>query len=152
MKSKLRLMLSVTIVGLIGSAYATCYLPQVVVCLGLGDSPSGNFVKTCSGSGTVTYAYQIVADETAYRTDVYSVTRGGYDSHDIGGAGYYCDGSSQDSANFNTSPSSVGFLAHYIDPCNGSRITGVNNASGSTPFTVTFSSPSVVQTTSMACH
>lgn len=149
MKNKINITLTVAILGILWSAYGTCYLNKVVLCVGNGDS-AASFSKTCSGSGTVTFSYAVVADEAAYRFDVYSVTEGGLKTIDLNAANTYaCDGISKNPNEFFSKPDSgLGFLAHYIDPCNGTRITGLNQGGGTFPFNVTFSSPFA---TSSAC-
>jgi hypothetical protein len=141
MKSKLNVILAVTILGILGSAYGTCYLNRVVLCVGNGNT-AASFSKTCAGSGTVTFSYAVIADEAAYKFDAYSVTLGGLKTQDwnvVDAGGFFCDGINENTI-FNYYPANnAGFSAHYIDPCNGTRITGYNNGAVF-PFNITFSS------------
>jgi len=142
MKRKLNMALTIAILGILGTAYGTCYLNKVVLCVGTGDSVA-SFSTTCSGSGTATFSYAVIADEGAWRFDVYSVTRGGLHTEDLNitKSGFYCDNSTSNPF-FNDTPyQNYGFNAHYIDPCSGSRVTNANAPGSASPFNTTFSSP-----------
>jgi hypothetical protein len=108
MKRKLNILLAGLIVGLIGTAYATtCYLHQVVLCLGVGDVAAG----TSANCGSYTSSVNVYADVNAYKWGIHSVTRGGYNSTTYTG---YCDSNSN-------SPDSVNgiFEVYWFDPCSG---------------------------------
>jgi hypothetical protein len=151
MNKKLNIVTTAVIFTVLASAYATCYLNQVVLCIGNGDEVASSF-KSCAPN-TVTLSYAIYADENAYKWNVYSVTRGGFHTEDLNAISpVYCDGIVTDpNGNANQNPqNNYGFKSHYIDPCNGGTVSAVNDGSGSDPsFWVRFSSP---YTTTATCN
>ena len=118
-KRKLNITMSLILVGLMSTAYATCYLQKVVLCLGSGDGV-GSFTSTCPGSPSYSANVPVYASENAYKWDVYSVTRGGYTSHAYSTAASdfnYCNrNSGQPDINNGT------FSVWYRIPCNGVEV------------------------------
>jgi hypothetical protein len=111
MKRKLNLVLAAVLLGIMGTAVASCYLEQVVVCRSPGTIVGSDW-KYCSG---LTYSFDILAYEYAYKLGVYTVGSGG--SHSYLTAAY-CDRYNSGTGH----PSENGyFTVYYIDPCDGTQ-------------------------------
>jgi len=93
----------------IASAYGTCYLLEVDVCILEGQSLTGTFSYPCGGS-TTPISSSIFADENAYYWGRHSVTSGG---KNLSPATSYCN---IDSSNPGTAG---GFQIHFVNPCTG---------------------------------
>lgn len=139
MNKRINAIVCATIIGAMATAYGTCYLRQVMVCVGYGDNLGLHNTPGCMNSAT------IYADETAWRWDLYSVSRGGR----AGGSteSVYCDSISQSGTNpyFNPDAGSdashfgLGFKVFYTSACNGSDFTDINGPGYSQYWQVTTS-------------
>lgn len=128
-----------TIIGIIGTtaiittAYATCYLNQVVCCV-TGSTQLTSQTLYCStgllGSGGTPFYPNIYADEDGYRFDTYAVGAGG--KVNSGGITTYCSGESQQPnsvANPGPPGNLVGFKVYFSDPCRNITATDVSGSS-----------------------
>jgi hypothetical protein len=127
MKRKLNVIATTIIIGLIGSAYATCYLNNTAICKNVGDVV-GSTWKSCSNG--LTYTYNIYADEVAYKRGVHSTAIGGFSTTTVV---EFCD--RYDPPNYDRGV----FNVYYMDPCNGTAKVPDFNGYGQ-PFQYQFTS------------
>ncbi len=151
MKKTLNLFAAVLILGLMGSAYAACYLQKVILCLGTGDDLGGTFTSgACTTGDTVTTynGLHAFANQNVYKWDVYSVTRGGFTTADANAGGQnYCstDANAPDAGSF--------YAVHYINPCTGGTENNTNPQFGQNPhIVITFPGTVANNSVSQTCN
>jgi hypothetical protein len=116
MIKRINLLLVALTLTMIGTAYATCYLLQVVVCASNGQSV-GTISVNCSGTVKTADLY---ASEDAYVFERYSVTYGGFPTTT---KSMYCDTAAEYPNTTTGVAAGSGFDCYYVDPCNGSDAT-----------------------------
>jgi len=88
---KLHLLLASVLAGLIGTAYATCYVGTVVCCYATGDVV-GTFANSSCSDSTISSYDTVWANEDAWRFGMISNALGGVASSATATASVYCDG------------------------------------------------------------
>jgi len=136
MKRKLNMLLALSLLGLTGAAYATtCYLNQVVLCFKNGDKVQGSYLHTGSsiGGGTASFYADIFAEESAWRYDKYSVTRGGRTPNRSYTS--FCVGFEAGGADLFTQPAvNGGFHVTFWNPLTSHTDDGWNGSGGLSPI------------------
>lgn len=133
MKRKLNIILTLSLLALVGTAYATCYLNQVVLCFKAGDTVVGSYLYTGGSGPNTSFTTQVYADEDCWRYDLYSVTRGGRTLASAKSYLSYCVGinGAVGAVGPNTHENDqTGFEVYFYNPNVGSTVTGWNAPGG----------------------
>lgn len=117
MTKKCNLAIAAVALGLLSTAYATCYLECIVNCCESGDN-LGSVLQVKLENGTTVGPGTFLSTENAWRVDTYSVTKGGFSPVSFNSV---CDGDLTSAANELNSASGnngQGFTG-YIRTCVG---------------------------------
>jgi len=147
MNRKLNIILAAVVAGAVTTAYATCYLGNVIGCFSYTDLVAGSwcfgttytFGSTSNPStGCSGFTANVYADENAYRYDLVSVSVGGKNMQPANTYTSYCSGQSTGNGLHTFAGDTGSFEVYYLDANVGSEVTGWNGPSNvGTAFFVT---------------